>query len=152
MTRYLCAIVAIVALAGISRVYAQATATEISDSGSRYAETCSSIEKPSAQWSEMDALNVGTCSAYMVGLRDGMTLILFMGKEGGISPQFQKGTEEDLGICIPDGVETGQMIRITLKYIRENPEQAHIRSAQLVLAASQHAYPCGPGRATAKKP
>ena len=139
-------------MAAISQVNAQAAAKDISDSGNRYAEICSSIEKPSEQWNEIDALNVNICTAYMIGVRDGMTLLLFMGKESGISPQFQKGTEEDLGICIPDGVEAGQMIRVTLKYIRENPEQAHILSAQLVLAASQRAFPCGNGKAAAKKP
>jgi hypothetical protein len=152
MNRHLCTIFLIIGLAGISRVNAQATAKEISDSGNRFADTCSSTEKPSAQWSSMDALNVGACSAYMVGVRDGMSLLVFMVKEAGISPQFQKGTEEDLGVCIPDGVDTGQLIRVTLKYIRENPGQAHIRTAQLVLVASQRAFPCGPDRTAAKKP
>lgn len=152
MIRHLCTVFVLVLVVATGRVNAQATAMEISDSGSRYAEACSSIEKPSTQWNQIDALNVGICSAYMIGVRDGISLLLFMGKESGISPQFQKGTEEDLGICIPDGVETSQMIRVTLKYIRENPEQAHIPSAQLVLAASQRAFPCGNGKAAAKKP
>ena len=100
------------------------------------------MEKPSAQWNEMDFLNVGRCQGFMVGLRDGIVISLALLRHDNPSLASLKGSEEDFGICFPDGVEIGQMIRVTLKYIRQHPEQAHLHSAQLVFMAELDAFPC----------
>jgi hypothetical protein len=63
-------------------------------------------------------------------------------KKTNASDASLKGSFEDFGACIPDEVEIGQMTNITLKYIHENPEQAHMPSAGLVILAQQHAFPC----------
>jgi len=42
---------------------------------------------------------------------------------------------EDVGVCIPDGVTTLQAIQIVLKYIRQNPERAHLQSVVLLVEA-----------------
>jgi hypothetical protein len=44
--------------------------------------------------------------------------------------------------CIPKGVETGQLTKIVLKYIRNNPETAHLPTARLITNALGQAYPC----------
>jgi len=44
--------------------------------------------------------------------------------------------------CFPDSVEMGQAIRIVLKYIRENPTDAHRSTSVLIMRALGKAYPC----------
>ena len=44
--------------------------------------------------------------------------------------------------CDPKGVETGQLLRIVLKYISNHPENAHLPTARLIMLALGEAYPC----------
>jgi hypothetical protein len=44
--------------------------------------------------------------------------------------------------CRPDDVENVQLVRIVLKYIRENPENANQETALLIMKALREAYPC----------
>jgi Rap1a immunity proteins len=121
---------------------AQAGRNNIADSGNRYVEICSSIEKPTAQWNEMDFLNAGVCQGYMMGFRDGIAVSTAVVQHDNPSTASLKGSVEDFGICIPDEVELGQMIRVVLKYIREHPEEAHLPSSNLVFMAELEAFHC----------
>jgi hypothetical protein len=58
---------------------------------------------------------------------------------------------EDVGICIPDSVENGQLLRIVMKYIRNHPEQSHKLSAMLVFNAEFYAFPCAAPAPRAKR-
>lgn len=44
--------------------------------------------------------------------------------------------------CMPSGVTMGQMVRIIVKYLKENPEQLHEDGTMLIAAALRDAYPC----------
>ena len=44
--------------------------------------------------------------------------------------------------CRPENVELAQLVRIVLKYIRENPENANQETALLIMKALREAYPC----------
>jgi len=121
---------------------AQTTARDISDSGNRYVEVCSSTEKSPEKVDEMYFLNSGLCSGFMMGYREGIKVSIAMLQHDNPSLASLKDSEEDLGVCVPDGVELAQMIRVTLKYIREHPEQGHLPSALLVLMAERNAFPC----------
>ena len=44
--------------------------------------------------------------------------------------------------CRPDNVETAQLVRIVLKYIQENPEDAHQDTMLVAMWAFQKAFPC----------
>jgi hypothetical protein len=46
--------------------------------------------------------------------------------------------------CRPNGVENAQLVRIVLKYIRENPEDAHQDTMLVAMWALQRAFPCSP--------
>jgi Ssp1 endopeptidase immunity protein Rap1a len=48
----------------------------------------------------------------------------------------------DCPFCVPDAADNEQMIRITLKYIRNNPEEAHKTTAVLIVEAVRVAFPC----------
>lgn len=121
---------------------AQTGATDISTSGNRYVEICSSIERPVDRANAMDVLNSGICQGFMLGIEDGAGLSLSMLKATNNSVAYLKGSLEDPGVCFPNRIELGQMIRVTLKYIREHPEQAHLPSAELVILAFYNASPC----------
>jgi Ssp1 endopeptidase immunity protein Rap1a len=129
---------------------AQSRPNDISESGNRFLEVCSVDEKPMAQWNERDFLNGGVCEGFMMGLRDGigMSIALLQHDYPSLAPL--KGSIEDLGVCFPDGSDRGQMIRVTLKYIRQHPEQSHLPSAELVFMAELDAFPCT--RPTTSKP
>jgi hypothetical protein len=142
MCRHLHAAFVMVAFLSAVPLNAQMAAKDISDSGNRYLEICSSTEKPMAQWNEMDFLNGGLCHGFMMGFRDGVGVSIAMLQHGNPSLASLKDSMEDLGVCIPHGVELGQLTRVTLKYIREHPEQAHLPSAALVLMAELNAFPC----------
>jgi hypothetical protein len=46
-------------------------------------------------------------------------------------------------ICTPEhGMQSQQIVRIVLKYLKENPEKLHERGDLLIAWAMQHAFPC----------
>lgn len=114
--------------------YAQ---SDISSSGNGFLATCSVVDKPQDRWSEVDFLHSGQCLGFMQGLEEGIGLAFSVVKKG-------EGSVEDLGVCFPsDGtVTTGQITSIVLKYLKENPEKAHERTATLVVLAAKTAFPC----------
>ncbi len=141
MIKYLSAF-AVLAFAAIPSVNAETNAKNIADSGNRYMEICSSTEKAPDKFDEMDFLNSGLCQGFMMGFRDGVGVSIGWFKLDKPSLAYLKDSVEDLGACIPDGVELGQLTRVTLKYIREHPEHAHLPSAALILMAERDAFPC----------
>ncbi len=44
--------------------------------------------------------------------------------------------------CQPDGTTTGQAARIVVKYLRDHPEELHIRDRLLAYMALRTAFPC----------
>jgi hypothetical protein len=120
---------------------AQTATKDISDSGNRFLEVCASTEKPPAEMNDNDFVNAGLCQGFMLGLGSGIGIATAAAHQ--LNPNLDlKGTAEDIGICLPDEVELGQLTRVTLKYIRDHPEQAHLRSATLVTMAEINAFPC----------
>ena len=150
MNRHLSCTALIVALLVAVPVHAQTTAKSISDSGNRYLDICAALEKPPAQWNEMDFLNSGLCQGFMLGFRDGIGLSIAMLKHNDSSLTYLKGSIEDFAVCTPDNVDLGQVVRIVLKYIREHPEQAHLPSAELIVLAEFTAFPCATPTPTSK--
>ena len=56
------------------------------------------------------------------------------------------GLDDGMGVlrtpfCEPH-VTNVQLLQILLKYIRDNQEKAHLRTAELYLAAMEKAFPC----------
>ena len=70
------------------------------------------------------------CTYYVVGWRDAFAIAT--GECYG-----PKRMEQNLKmrICIPDGVTNGQLEKVVLKYLRDNPATLHIASAYLTAAA-----------------
>jgi hypothetical protein len=97
--------------------------------------------------------NINRCQGFMQGLRDGVGVATTIIQHSNPALNL-KGSVSDLGICFPDGVVLLQDIRVVLKYIREHPEQAHLPSAVLVVAANLQTFPCAtlPTDKPAQKP
>jgi cell division protein FtsI/penicillin-binding protein 2 len=47
-----------------------------------------------------------------------------------------------LGFCVPENVERGQIVDVTIKYLAENPQSRHESARGLTLQALQGAFPC----------
>jgi hypothetical protein len=79
------------------------------------------------------------CIAYIRGLMDGSAY-----EDARIEAESKTKTKlPPYSFCLPaEGVRTEQMGRVALKYIRNNPEKAHLQTSALVFAALNNAFPC----------
>ena len=44
--------------------------------------------------------------------------------------------------CVPNDVTNGQLRKVAMNYLNENPEDLHLNAASLVATALYEAYPC----------
>lgn len=45
-------------------------------------------------------------------------------------------------VCLPTGVDTGQLYEVAVKYIKSNPAIAHRAAFDLILESWEQAFPC----------
>lgn len=103
-------------------------------SGNTFLRLCSSVEKEQRNDTETQ-LGVG-CFLYVAGVVQGIEF-------GNTTTMAQmKPTVVPKVFCRPDNVEVGQLVKILLKYIRENPEEAHQDTVFLATWAFQKAFAC----------
>lgn len=57
-----------------------------------------------------------------------------------------RGLGEKAMLCTPEGVTTGQGVKIVKKYLDENPSKLHQDSTVLVTLALMNAFPCEASR------
>ena len=111
-------------------------ASEIpSTSGNAYLRICSAIEKDNGVKTQDELRHIISCAAYTSGVVDGVKA----------EEAFQRvyiGKSHTSPFCVPDAADNGQMIRITLKYIRNNPEEAHKTTVILIVEALREAFSC----------
>jgi hypothetical protein len=126
-------LVVILYACGVS-VSAQTTKEYPYESGNAFVRLCSGVEQ--AQRTDADPqLGVG-CILYIVGIVDGV-------ETGNLTTMIQmRPTTVPKSFCRPDSVENGQLVKIVLKYVRENPEEAHQPTRFVALWAFQKAFPC----------
>jgi hypothetical protein len=110
----------------------------LSDSGNAFVRTCSAIENPSTASTDPRAT---VCAAYVIGLSEGIMIESSYGKSS-------SGEKAPTPYCLADTyeVEQGQKVRILLKYIRNNPETAHMITAGIFINAMGDAFPPCPQR------
>jgi hypothetical protein len=71
------------------------------------------------------AVHAHRCAYYLDGFRDSIS--------------FARGPQL---ICIPQEVTSGQLLRVVLKYLKENPSKLHLDKAIGTHTALRGAYPC----------
>jgi hypothetical protein len=112
-----------IALVGLKTATGQ-TQEDVWYSGNTFLSTCAlAANLPSVgEITDAEVFAIRVCFSYVRGLDDGM---------GVLRTPF----------CEPH-VTNAQLLQILLKYIRDNPEKAHLRTAVLYLAAMEEAFPC----------
>jgi hypothetical protein len=75
--------------------------------------------------------SVGQCLGLISGLRD-------------MHDYFQTGLLEIIQpvFCVPGEVNSGQLARVLVKYLKENPTELHKRDTLLILMAFIDGFPC----------
>ena len=69
-------------------------------------------------------------ATYMTGMCTGIVQTLFF---------FSRSR---FGICIPDGADVGEAVRVIILYIEQRPARMQERFDVLALEALQHVWPC----------
>lgn len=107
-------------------------------SGNDFVRQCSALGRDDvAHETKLEEMPEATfCLGYLSGLRMGFKL------EWTFAETYTNHSVPR-PFCEPDDVEPGQMAKILLKFIRENPEEAHKTASMLFVEALAKAYPCG---------
>jgi len=120
---------------GFAGSYASAQTQEFPfTSGNAFLRLCLGVEKEQRTPAETQ---YGTgCLLYISGFVEGVEI--------GHTATTVQTKQENLPrpFCRPDNVETAQLVKIVLKYIRENPEDAHQPTGLVALWAFQKSFPC----------
>lgn len=103
------------------------------DSGNAFVRRCSVAD--SERLTGADTGNVLECVAYINGFAEGVEYEAFFATA-------KINQKAPAAFCLPDRSENGQIIRVVLKYIRDNPAEAHEHTAILIIKALGKAYPC----------
>jgi len=75
-----------------------------------------------------DGIAGGLCIGYMAGVTETVRI-------------WQQGTEKQT-YCLPEAAENNQLIRVTIKYLEDNPAELHKNASLLVQFALIEAFPC----------
>jgi len=105
------------------------------ESGNAYLRVCSVLEKDADTIQGDNELRFIQCLAYVQGLYDGIVF------EAEYATMFDKRTAAR-PFCVPENLETGQMARILLKFLRNNPDKAHLQTKMLFGAALKDVFAC----------
>jgi hypothetical protein len=104
------------------------------ESGNGFVRRCASTEKDSSAMTDVERGYAAACLFYLNGFVTGVNYGTGFAEE-------KTKQRVPSPFCIPKGVETGQLTKIVLKYIRNNPETAHLPTPRLITNALGEAYP-----------
>ncbi len=107
---------------------------DVWQSGNGFFRMCHAVDKATEDMKDIDIFHGNLCLMYLTGIEDGIWLQAVSSR----SP----GHGELLPYCENPNIERIQPVRILLKYIRENPAKAHLRTAELFGLAMKEAFPC----------
>lgn len=96
--------------------------------GSMFLSDCIAALKPIGEIKDSEYMNVGHCLGYVGGFKDAHVI----GKA--VMPLHR--------FCPPNGVDTGQLTRVFVKYLQDHPEQLHLDAGLLLWFALEKAFPC----------
>lgn len=118
-----------------SCLFAQTVET-LHTSGNAFLRVCSVVDKNDMEYLGADQkLAVMSCLNYVSGFTNGVD----------IEMQFVKNATKrntHAPFCVPESVKDIQIVRIVLKYIRDNPAAARRNTNSLIMFALGERYPC----------
>ena len=75
---------------------------------------------------------------------EGMRCLGMVHGVSGVS-QWYDHRDHKRNVCLPEGVTTGQLVRIVQKYLNDNPQDLHLSDTYLIWFSLRQAYPCAKG-------
>ena len=69
-----------------------------------------------------------SCTSYIAGIVDTLMVVNVV-------------TQNKM-ICLPDNVELGQAVDVTVNYLRAHPATRHVNAASMAFVAGAKAFPC----------
>jgi len=102
-------------------------------SGNAFARVCSAMDRDNKN--QVEFLQTMSCVFYVNGFADGVE------REASFA-EDKTARRVPKAFCRPDVAENGQLVRVVLKYIHDNPEQAHEVTMHLMVRALAKAFPC----------
>jgi hypothetical protein len=84
--------------------------------------------------SSADAVDAGTCMGYLWGVHE-MDFAVQQWEENQKVKVMRHA-------CVPSNASTAQIVRIVVKYLRDNPKDLNLPAAVLVTDAIRDAFPC----------
>ncbi len=102
--------------------------------GMKLLDECQLAIKESNQVPPADWVDVGHCIGYLQGYWSAWQIWSLANKESGGKLRSPA--------CIPDGVTTGEIVRVVVKYLKDHPNKLHEDAGILVFWALSGAYPC----------
>jgi hypothetical protein len=119
-----------------SSLFAQTEET-LETSGNAFLRICSAVDKED----DMEHLSVDqkvalmSCLKYVGGFSSGVEVEMLFVKNA-----TKRSTHAPF--CVPESVKNAQMVRVVLKYIRDNPAAADRKTNSLIMFALGERYPC----------
>jgi hypothetical protein len=107
---------------------------QVWESGNAFLYMCHDLGKPSEELTQIQMLHANMCMNYLNGLDDGVSLAI------GLSNQ--SGNLALLPYCFPPAAARIQQYLVLIKYVQDNPAQAHLQTATLFGRAMKAAFPC----------
>jgi len=112
------------------------TVETLHTSGNAFLRVCSVVDKNDMEYLAADQkLALMSCLNYVSGFTNGVD----------IEMQFVKNATKrntHAPFCVPESVKDIQIVRIVLKYIRDNPAAARRNTNSLIMFALGERYPC----------
>ena len=112
------------------------TSEVIYTSGNAFLRICPVVDKETKTTTTLEDQDTVACVLYVAGIVRGAEL------GSAVTRAETKQTTLPKLFCRPDDVENDQLVRVGLKYVRENPEKAHEETAWIVMWAMRKAFPC----------
>lgn len=125
MKARMAAAVALVGLLGSG----SAQASDLKYDGNELLSQCQQYLKVANSEKNYDVLAVGMCAGFVGGVN---STVLF----------YSDVLKKDEKYCMPDNVTNAQMVRIVVKYLKDNPKLLNEGRTSLVWSALIDAYPC----------
>jgi hypothetical protein len=117
-----------VALVGML-VSSGAMAAKLKYDGNELLGQCQQAIKSADSERDYDRFEAGACAGFVMGVQSTVTF-------------FSEFLNKEDKFCMPDNVTNSQMVRIVVKYLKDNPKNLNLNMTGLVWAALKDAYPC----------
>lgn len=97
--------------------------------GSQLASMCRSSIQQVTTFKSDDPIGAGTCFGLIEGT---VATVLMVDTQNKAKPRF----------CLPENVNTFQMMKVVVKYLDNNPALLHLNEPSLIIRAVTDAWPC----------